>query len=752
MSTSVKDTSADNTPKSFSERQDDRDTALRKLMDRNHVYNPDKVRADTKTDSVSLASFMGGRTTGPRLNRHAPQADAHDPTQFIQPDLTAPHPVFGTGGVALPSMTPKRESKSPIPFVGSEMAERYRPSSAKSSPVPAARYDISRLEEPSRQDINRRSFTATPKSPSPALAQRYTEKLNTPTTRDVKTTPDPILTKQKSNGSISAPLSPLPATVNRGNSSTYLSTSPSKITDHHLISTTSPVWKTNQTSTFTPSVREEGPLSSFSTTPAVLKPNSSVSSLAPSEGVSAISSSTTFTALKPIQRGPNSLMTYGGSPAGPIPTYSLPRKGVSSSSSKEDTPLRRLMDRNNVYNPDKPHSENSRKSVAERAQTTSLAAFMGGSGKGIRLNKHAPQADAHDPTQFIQPDVSAPHPVFGKGGIAMPGMVTRKSVPDATAGIDSTELSKPSSTKKATWPPTSPAENVERAESPQKVGGRTRTTSAPRLEPQTAFRGSQTSSWTPSRVTERSRSPTKEPVAIPLRDRTLSTPSATSSQQATAPPSLARPIQPNPTSTLSPQIPVTVASPAFNKPAAQKDLTPSLSRLKGRGFVQNMVKASAQMPASPTQPPNRPGSTTGKKASVLDRWQQNVQSGSPTKSTSTAPFPTGVVKLTTSGSSGSSGGLSSQGLKPAASLPSLSKPATPTPPTLLREGRAATDNPYPRSRTPGLGSATTMVVIKPSKSFTDLTELGIKSGRHDPSQFSDPDPNPSSRKTPIYVR
>ncbi len=337
----------------------------------------------------------------------------------------------------------------------------------------------------------------------------------------------------------------------------------------------------------------------------------------------------------------------------------------------------------------------------------------------------------------------------------MPGMVTRKSVPDAAAGIDSTQLSKPSSTKKATWPPVSSADNVkERPESPQKMGGRARTISAPRLEPQTAFKGSQTSSWTPSRVTERSRSPTKDPVAVPLRDRTLSTPSATSSRQVVVTPSLARPIQPNPTSSLSPQIPATMASPAFNKPSAQKDLTPSLSRLKGRGFVQNIVKASAQIsntPPSPTQTPTRPASTTGKKGSVRDRWQQNVQPDSPTKSTSMAPFTTGVVKPTTSGTSGTSGSLSSQGLKPTASLPSLFKPTATTPPTLLREGRAATDNPYPRSRTPGLGSATTMVVIKPSKSFTDLTELGMKSLHHS-SQLSDPNPDHSSRKTPIYVR
>jgi hypothetical protein len=59
-----------------------------------------------KPEPMSLAAFMGGRATGPLLRKHAPQQDAHDPTQFEQhTGITAPHPVFGRGGIAMPGMT-----------------------------------------------------------------------------------------------------------------------------------------------------------------------------------------------------------------------------------------------------------------------------------------------------------------------------------------------------------------------------------------------------------------------------------------------------------------------------------------------------------------------------------------------------------------------------------------------------------------------------------------------------------------------
>jgi hypothetical protein len=59
-----------------------------------------------KPEAMSLAAFIGGRATGPILRKHAPQQDAHDPTQFEQhTSFTAPHPVFGKGGIAMPGMT-----------------------------------------------------------------------------------------------------------------------------------------------------------------------------------------------------------------------------------------------------------------------------------------------------------------------------------------------------------------------------------------------------------------------------------------------------------------------------------------------------------------------------------------------------------------------------------------------------------------------------------------------------------------------
>lgn len=68
-----------------------------------------------KPEAISLAAFMGGRATGPMLRKHAPQQDAHDPTQFEQhTKFNAPHPVFGRGGVAMPGMTSTGRS-APIP-------------------------------------------------------------------------------------------------------------------------------------------------------------------------------------------------------------------------------------------------------------------------------------------------------------------------------------------------------------------------------------------------------------------------------------------------------------------------------------------------------------------------------------------------------------------------------------------------------------------------------------------------------------
>ncbi|KAF8967877.1 hypothetical protein BDZ97DRAFT_475685 [Flammula alnicola] len=233
-------------------------------------------------------------------------------------------------------------------------------------------------------------------------------------------------------------------------------------------------------------------------------------------------------------------------------------------------------------------------------------------------------------------------------------------------------------------------------------------------------------------------------------------------------------------SSLSPQVlGTTIPSPAFQKSTPPKDLTPSISRLQGRGFVQNMVKVSAQLeiPSSPTPAPSdksRPTSAGGRKSSVLDRWQSNIQTNSPTKLQSPSPsFPNSIRRSTTQEISGSNTSSprtpasstfpsdASHTLKSVASLPSMAKATSAPSSRPHTEEPSKIFEPYQRSRTPGLGSATTMVLIKPSKSVTDLTqlshvdELGVKhdsgqGARTDRAQFHISAETPSSKKPLIH--
>lgn len=309
----------------------------------------------------------------------------------------------------------------------------------------------------------------------------------------------------------------------------------------------------------------------------------------------------------------------------------------------------------------------------------------------------------------------------------------------------------------------------ERSVSPQKTGSRERTMSTPGSRSNLTTGSSQslnTLSATNTASNIDRRSPTKvSAFAMPGRDRTISTPSNNNNSSTTVnTPSLARPVQPVPKATsISPLISANVPSPAFQKPAPSKDLTPSISRLQGRGFVQNMVKVSSQLdiPASPTPSPadrSRPASAAGRKSSVLDRWQPHMQSPSPTKSSapslgnpmrrSTTQEPLSYNKSSPSTTPIADIG-SSYTLKSVASLPSLTKSASASSTQLLSEESPVIAEPYQRSRTPGLGSATTMVLIKPSKSATDLTqltqvdELGVK---------RDPVATTTSKKPLIHVR
>ncbi|KAG7446222.1 uncharacterized protein BT62DRAFT_104514 [Guyanagaster necrorhizus] len=482
-------------------------------------------------------------------------------------------------------------------------------------------------------------------------------------------------------------------------------------------------------------------------------------------------------------------------------------------------------------------SKQSFPSFAHKAEPISLAAFMGGRATGPRLNKHAPQQDAHDPTQFEQrTKIDAPHPVFGSGGVAMPGMVH--------VGKSSQRFVSPSDTR--TWKPSTPSapsqvNERQRSMSPQKTGSRDRTISTPShpanivksqvertqerersVSPQKSAIRVRTVS-TPSQPAasvkfkvdqtherERSVSPQKtgsqdrtistssrstnnvkfqveqmqerersaSPQKTGSRDRTLSTPSglshvararvslnsvssapssstpipeklsSTPSRLLSSPPprpystgrlstpsspsmraalvttpSLARPIQPAPRPSLGPQILTSSSpSPAFLKAPAPKDPTPSISRLQGRGFVQNMVKASQDLGGSTFPPPleaHRTGS--GRKPSVLDRWQpDNIRETSPSASPQAPP----MCKARTVGPT--TGGFESKALRTVPSLPSLRTP-TASPPARVDPPRKGT----PGLGTPGVGSATTMMIFQPSStddksvSFPAVDEIGV---------------------------
>ncbi|KAJ3844708.1 hypothetical protein F5878DRAFT_63651 [Lentinula raphanica] len=459
-------------------------------------------------------------------------------------------------------------------------------------------------------------------------------------------------------------------------------------------------------------------------------------------------------------------------------------------------------------------STSSNAAASKPSGPMSLAAFMGGRATGPVLNKHAPQQDAHDPTQFNdRTRITAPHPVFGRGGVAMPGLASSNRFPRRNdEGTSAAVLSNSGSartfpdvpsinygTSTPSLPTTaplvirprsaSPTKSDERPVSPARSENQVRTISTPGAaitspesnsvsSQQPEFRERTLSGtsrvFPPGNVRSLSAEKSHLLRESTSRDRTISTPTGSSqvvieTRKDTAPslrrpvstnftpppkafapasalskspthkspvvtPSLAKPIRPDPK--LSPQTPhLTVSpntSPAFLKPPVQKEPTPSLSRLQGRGFVQNIVKAShAQTPPSSTpSTPDRPPSAT-RKATVLERWQHNGSSSSTPSSSPpvTSPKPLAMRKSFTAESTVS---LKSVTPEPRA----LSKPGRTLPLTSNNENEI--DRPQRESQSAlnpqstGLGSATTLVVFKPPAdeeelgSFGDVNELGVK--------------------------
>ena len=451
---------------------------------------------------------------------------------------------------------------------------------------------------------------------------------------------------------------------------------------------------------------------------------------------------------KPFTERDNHLEIHLIEAANKLPRVASPASEIDHPQSAEDkqrdreATMRKLMGQRSPVTPDFPRpkipSDNpppppklSSPINKLRQEPVSLAAFMGSRETGPRMNKHAPQQDAHDPTQFEQRTVTSPHPVFGKNGIAMPGLTPRSPGPqlrtsprladvEVSSPIPSTpplnlrerKISTPSvarryvekiETESSPRPlssprlrdtrehirertmstPSGPGPSLQRFPDPPKLlsSGVEPTSTNKRLSPlpqahnnlstpstPTLKRHSYTSRPLGSEVkpdlprktfpsishpgraeaesSSRSNSPT---LAVPAQNlRRTPSPSMIStspSRSATSvnTPTLARPVEPRPNPLLhGPKIISLNKSPAFSDRTPPKGVTPSLSRLQGRGFVQNMVKASAELESStsisPVPTPERTRSEPQKKTSVLDRWQ-GTGSAVGTSAISLTPVP-----------------------------------------------------------------------------------------------------------------
>ncbi|KAG9316307.1 hypothetical protein JVU11DRAFT_2338 [Chiua virens] len=112
-----------------------------------------------KQAPISLAAFMGGNATGPRLKRHEPQVDANVAYDG-RVDHGPVHPIFGRGGVAMPGM------------VGRDVA------AAPPSPTPSASTSVSQfpLPSPATQSASEEPLRARTMSIS-NVARKYVEKI-----------------------------------------------------------------------------------------------------------------------------------------------------------------------------------------------------------------------------------------------------------------------------------------------------------------------------------------------------------------------------------------------------------------------------------------------------------------------------------------------------------------------------------------------------------------------------------------------
>ncbi|KAG9094921.1 hypothetical protein FRC06_010332 [Ceratobasidium sp. 370] len=329
--------------------------------------------------------------------------------------------------------------------------------------------------------------------------------------------------------------------------------------------------------------------------------------------------------------------------------------------------------------PTKPTFGSSRTSVTNPGgpgAPMSLAAFIGGRATGPRLNKPAPQVDSHDPTLFDQTPrtgVSAAAVAFKAGGmgssratkfgggITLPGLGSAGPGRDTGPSTPVTEKPVPRSPRSPRSPrapaPVEPPPFVEHTRkrtlsSPTKPEPPTKTDSDPfKSNEFIRSRRKSTATSTPSSPPKDVQgSPTLAPAfsTPPPRARTKSSTTPSGSPFSSGTPStlgLARAIQPTPPPQDANKFPlVTASSHAFRstQQSSAKELSPSLTRLQGRGFV-GKVKQAAES-SSPNSSLGISSSQFGererekpKRGNVQERWQMAIQTQIQSQSSPLSP-------------------------------------------------------------------------------------------------------------------
>ncbi|CAE6513557.1 unnamed protein product [Rhizoctonia solani] len=290
---------------------------------------------------------------------------------------------------------------------------------------------------------------------------------------------------------------------------------------------------------------------------------------------------------------------------------------------------------------------------ARQTAPMSLAALMGARGSGPRLNKHTSQADSHDPTVFDQTRRAGPSTAFQAGranqrgqGVALPGLGPPPRQPSPT---DKALPRSPRSPRFASPEdqPMVPQHTRQRTNSsPEKPGnllaGSSPETKSELTRSKTTGRARTKSTSSPNSPPKVQRSNTLSPAfSTPTRNTPFK--SHTTPTQGSSPtPGLARPIQPSPPAQDPNKLPlVSSAAPAFRSTiqASAKELSPSLTRLQGRGFVGNRVRQAdggasppSSLGISTNQFGEREKPTRGSVGNIQGRWKAAVhgqQSSSP---------------------------------------------------------------------------------------------------------------------------